>query len=814
MRVFGKLAPVAALVAALALAVAACDSAVERAEVHYQRSLALIAEGDEDRALVELRNVLRLDERHVPGRLAYARLLEDRGSTGEALGHYQQVVDYDRAHVEGHWKVAALALTGGDFETAVFHAGRAFVLAPDDPDVRAVKAIVDYRAGNEAEAVAMAEAVIAQVPQNVTAHMVLIVDRLAKGDAVGALSRADAATAAVPEDEGLHLMRLGTLERLGDQAAIGAQLVAMAERFPRNEGLRQALVAWHLRQGDPAAAEAVLRETAARTPDDAEAALAVVDFLSRAEGAEAARAEIDRLIEVEPGTIAFRRASAALDFSDGRQAEAIAELRAVVEGGPPSDTLRDLQVMLATMLNVTGDAAGRDALIAKVLEGDASHVDALKLRARAHVAADRPEAAIQDLRSALTQAPRDPEIMTILAFAHEREGSRELMGERLALAVETSGRGPEESLRYAHFLMQDGRLGPAEALIVDALRQAPGDPDLLATLGQIHLARRDFARVSQVAGLLAATGNPAAAGAATELELASLEAQGRLDETAALLEGVAGQGGGTAARVRLVQVHLAEGELEAAKAQVEALLAEEPGNRAGRLMRAGLLAFEGETAEAEALYRTLIAEAPEEAPAYAALASLLSGGGRDSEVLETLDAGLAATGGEWDLMLVKAGVLEAAGDFEGAIGVYEELYTRDSGDLVIANNLASLIASYRADPASLERAFQIARRLQSFRVPQFQDTYGWILARRGNPEAALAYLEPAAAALAEDPLVQVHLGMAYDAAGRPEEARQALARAVALAGEASELPPIVEARARLAALETSGRAVTPAAAGD
>ena len=76
---------------------------------------------------------------------------------------------------------------------------------------------------------------------------------------------------------------------------------------------------------------------------------------------------------------------------------------------------------------------------------------------------------------------------------------------------------------------------------------------------------------------------------------------------------------------------------------------------------------------------------------------------------------------------------------------------------MIANNLASLLASNRADPASLERAFAIARRLRGSDVPQFQDTYGWILHLRGDPAQALDYLAPAAAALPGNALVQFHL---------------------------------------------------------
>jgi tetratricopeptide (TPR) repeat protein len=148
---------------------------------------------------------------------------------------------------------------------------------------------------------------------------------------------------------------------------------------------------------------------------------------------------------------------------------------------------------------------------------------------------------------------------------------------------------------------------------------------------------------------------------------------------------------------------------------------------------------------------------------------------------------------------MKAGELERAGDVEGAIAVYEALYAEDSSNVIVANNLASLITTHRTDPESLERAFAVARRLRGSDVPAFQDTYGWIEYRRGNLEEALADLEPAAAGLPNDALTQFHLGMTYAGLGRKEDAARVLTRAVELAGD-SPLPQFVTARETLATL--------------
>ena len=63
---------------------AVCNSSEERAEKHFQTALEHIGNGDVDRAIVEFRNVFKLDGQHREARLTYARLQRDRGASQEA----------------------------------------------------------------------------------------------------------------------------------------------------------------------------------------------------------------------------------------------------------------------------------------------------------------------------------------------------------------------------------------------------------------------------------------------------------------------------------------------------------------------------------------------------------------------------------------------------------------------------------------------------------------------------------------------------------------------------------------------------------
>ena len=106
---------------------------------------------------------------------------------------------------------------------------------------------------------------------------------------------------------------------------------------------------------------------------------------------------------------------------------------------------------------------------------------------------------------------------------------------------------------------------------------------------------------------------------------------------------------------------------------------------------------------------------------------------------------------------------------------------RDSGSLIVANNLASLLADHRTDNASLEQAHRLAMMLRKSQVPFFKDTLGWVYYQRRDYKNALALLEEAAAALPGVPAVRYHLGMAYLADGQTEKGVEQFNTALGLA---------------------------------
>jgi cellulose synthase operon protein C len=788
-----------------AFGLAGCDTAEERAEEHYERGMDLLEAGDTARALLEFRNVFRLNATHVPALNQYAALLAKQGDMQGAVRHYLRVVELDPQNFGAHRDLAEILVAMQDFGEAEIHAAEALRFAPEDPQARALKAMLDFRNNlDRPGAIARAEAVIAEAPDVVAAHMVLIGDRLDAKDLDGALTRADAALEAVPGDEGLHLARLSILEKRGETEAIGKALIRMSELFPRNTGVRDALIQWHLREGDIDAAEAVLREGVA--PGNPEDALEVVQFLYELRGSEAASAELERLAGEAEDPVPYRRALAEIDFTEGRKEEAITALRALLAESGPSTKTHDIQVMLAGMLADTGAGEESAALVETVLAEERSHAGALKLRARAEIASGATDAAIRDMRLALIQAPEDPEIMTIMALAYEQAGNRDLMGERLALAVDVSSSGVAESLRYASYLMQEGRPDPARDILRDALRATPEDPDLWHMLGRIAIFKQDWDETIRIMDLLRAKGSPEAMALAASLESESLEMRDETGLLTGLLADLMRAGGPEADTARGVTSDLARGDVAAARASLEEILQDNPVNVPAHLLRAGIHAAAHETDRAEALYREAITSVPADVRPYEALVTLLSSQGREVDAASVAREGLEAAGPSPDLQLTLARMAEAQDDVPRAISLYEAVHEADPGNLVAANNLANLLtAGIAADPADrsaedtalLDRAAEIAQGLKGAGLPPLQDTYGWILFLQGDPEAARAYLEPAALGLPDNAQAQYHWAEVAYVLEEGEAAEARFARALELHAAGSPLPQAETVHMRL-----------------
>ncbi|MEI4488227.1 tetratricopeptide repeat protein [Frigidibacter sp. MR17.14] len=830
-------------------ALSACQSTEEKAENYYQSAVKLIDGGDVDRGLVELRNVFRYDGQHHDARALYARTVRARGDLKEAYGQYLRLAEQYPDDPAAALALTEISLATGRGEEGLRYAGVLRRIHPDlaaaPAEVQAAVRAVDFAAAAQkkdsagmAEAAAAAVTLLRGAPDLALARQVVIAENLSQQRWEAARDEIAAGLAAMPSDAAalgaedrlmlrrLYEMRLGVLQQLGDKVGFETGLKEMIAYFPDETALQATLLRWYVSEGRLDDAEAWLRARIAAAGADPEPRITLVQFLAELRGGKAALAELDTVLAQDPlpadvvaNAATFRGQRANLRYLQGDRAAAVTEMRDVIKAaegdGTTAAQIDRLRIGLAKMEVGLGNQVGARQLVETVLSHDATNIDAMKLKGNWLIDDDKTGDALVVLRAALGQAPRDPELMTLMARAYEREGNRDLMAEMLARAVELSSSAPETSLRYANFLLSDKKLRSAEDVLIDALRLAPADVQLLAALGRTHVAMKDWARAEQDVSRLRELAPEQMREMADQLQAQIFAGQNRTEDLSQFLtERGAAQGEGSlAAEAAVIQANIVAGKLDAALSRSEALMAKLPDDPGAKYVRATVLSLARRDQEAAGLLEDVVAAQPRLLSAWQALVAVQTRRGDLDAAGAVLDRAEATLGEDPTVKMLRASWLEARGDLEGAIAIYQALYDQRSDNIVVANNLASLLTTARNDDESLSRAYTIARRLRGLAMPAFQDTYGWIAFRRGDMQEALAALEPAAAGLRNDPQVQFHLGQVYAALGRADEARGQYDRAAQLIPAGSN--PAMETRlseAR-AALEAAPAAGAPAAAG-
>jgi putative PEP-CTERM system TPR-repeat lipoprotein len=799
-----------ALVGALLTVLTACDTAEERAEAHFQRGLELVEQGTPVKAQLEFRNALKLNKTHVQARYEFARIMRSDQDIRGALKNYLTIVELDGNFLPARLEIGEIFLLANRPEDAARHIEAALKLEPENIRARSMQATVDFKNGNVDLALERANAVLAEDPSNVTGRLVNVAYLMDRGELRKALAEIDKGLGLSPEDLSLNVVKLGIAEQLGDPEPVGQQLKILVRMFPKTNQFRSSLTAWHMGRNETVEAEDQLRALADNNPEDVRWSLDLVRFLGSIKGPAEARAELERLIASDHPHAEYQFALAAVDLSEGDNEQGMARLRAVVEkAGDTADGFK-ARVEVARYMIRSGDRKAGFAEIDYILEKDPRNVAALGIRAARFVEEDRPDLAINDLRAALDSDPDNLKLLGLLATAYERAGSHELAVERMAQAATVSNYEPQPTLRYVKALMAEGKDDVVESILRDALAKREDNREFLLTFAQLRLAKEDWREVQRIADRLRVLDPEDAA--ADRLIAASLVGQKMFSQSIDVLsEAVAASDGADiGAMMSLVRTYVAAGQVEEAESYLAAQIKENPGNPAALVLFGSLQAARGKLDEAEASFLRAIEEAPEYGVAYASLASIYETKGNQDEAKRQLEAGLEASGND-NLRLALAMRMEAAGDIDGAIDAYNTIYSRRSDSAIVANNLASLIADHRADdPAQLERAFNIAQRFRESSNPYMQDTYGWLLFLRGQPEQAVAALRPAAERLTSNALVQYHLGRVYEELKQLDRAHDTLARSIELAADAP-FTHLDDAKAALARVEAARKALaTPA----
>lgn len=777
----------ACLIAA-AIALGGCGSRAERAQNYYQRATSYLKDGDYVKARLEIRNALQLNEDMVEAWRTLAQIDEHDHNYRELAGSLRHVVELDPKDVQANLALGRLYLLAGDLEHALKAANSATEVEPKNANALALKAAVLFRLKDNDGAVQAAQAALAIDPGNVDANVVSAVIKYSKGDAAAALNTLSQVNPKGKDDLGVLFLKVNILDHIGNLAEAETLLRRLIELYPKEPAFRAQLIKFFIahKRDDDAIKE--LRAAATANPDDVSAEMNLVNLLRVTKGADAARSELVSRIGAGGKVFPYQIALARFDFSLGHVDDSIKLLKELIDKSKAADETMAAKTALADIYVSKNNMAAAEPLVTDILNADSRNIEGLRLRAAIRVDRGKFDDAIADLRTALNDKPQSPELLASIGLAYERSGLVELADKAYFDATKASNFSPAYGLNYVSFLRRRGLGDRAENILADLAGRNPNNVNVLSALAQVKLARQDWIGAHAIADTIRKLGEKTDVTIADQISGAAYLGENKLNDSMAMLQNAhEASPGAIQPLASLVGVYVQAHQIDKAESFIKAMLEANPKNAEALVLMGSIDVIKNDQAAAEKSFKEAIKEQPKDAVGYRALAGLYARQKKVDEAIGTIRTGLQQDPKNFALRLTLAGFLEVKGDFEGAIADYEGLLKDQPGSLVVANNLASLLADHRTDKASLDQAAALGVILKSSPVPQFKDTLGWLSYRQGNYTAAASMLETAATQLPGTALVHYHLGMVYLASGQDTKATEQFNRAKTLAPNDADL---------------------------
>lgn len=762
--------------------------APRNAEVQLALAQLAAADGKPADAMKAVDEALQIDPAHRDSLLLKGDLLYASGKSAEATATYRDILRIAPRHPNARLALAGIALAENRLAEARKEVDGALAFTPSSLQAHYLRALIDFKEGKTERARDGLAAVLKSAPDFLPALQLGGTVEYALGNLQTAEAHFNKVVQAAPHDPYALRLLAATQLRMGrfDDAA---RTIGVALR----------------RNADDPAALTVAGEIALAKRDFAQAARYFEDAASRDPGNAAIRTElgISRLGLGDERALADLRTAAGMEGAgsrahtflilDGLKRKqfdaALASIAALEkkEGANPLVWNYRGAAYLGKQDKVRARASFEEAL-----KLDRGFFPAAANLAQLDLQEKRPAAARQRFESILAVDPKHLGAMLALAELALRSGDEKTHTRWLEKAAAAHPQAQEPRLALGSHLLRKGSAAQALTVAREAVNLAPDSPAALELLGSAQLALGDSANALASYRKLVER-QPDKAAPLAKLAYAQWVAKDAAGARRSLQAALQREPAFREAQLLLGRIEIEAERFEAAYRIARRMQAQKPEQAAGFVL-------EGDTAFAQKDFPAALAafeRAHAIAPSGATLARqhrVLSALQRAPEGEKRILSWLSSHADDAPARLLLAESLIKRREYAAAARHYLVLHEKTPDDLVVLNNLAWALHESK-DTRALGYAAQ-ALKLRP-EDPAILDTYGWILARQGQPAQGLTHLRKALSKAPDAAEIRYHVAAILYQTGEHDRARGELERLLA---DATRFPQEQEARDLLARL--------------
>ena len=755
----------------------ACGGAEERKAVYMEKAKSSIADGDFDKARIELKNVLQIDPKDAEAYYQLGRVFESLKNYQKAFANYSKAAELSPDHLANQARLGRIyLLLVNDVDKAQEKVDFILTKDPQNPEGLLLKAAILAKAGKADEAIDVANNVLRNNPDDFDAISFVTVMYLKNKDTSAAKDLLQKSLKTRPDDDALNdmLAKVYLMEKRYDD--VEPIYKRFLEKYPDEFLSYQRLASLYHLEDKKLEAEKVLREAIRNNPEDNARYLALVKYINATKGQEVAIQELEKIVGDRTGQGDLRLALGELYLLAGEESKAIMVYKNAIKDFPGEVTAIKSAISLASIYFNNGETEMAESVVEDALQSSPNDPELNFLNARLALKNKNTEKAIISLRLTIKEQPENIDAYLLLRNAYLLEGNQEQVDKVLISAFDNNKSNPAALLKLAKYYINRD-LEKAEKIIDVYNGLKPDDYEGLSIKSAILNTRKEADKASDIAEKLLKLYPSQPNGYLQSVPV--LVSKGEIDKAISLLQ----QGYDKVMDNRKILVLLStleasEKKFDEAEARIINELKQKPDDAGLKLLLAKVYLPAGKIESAEKLLKEVLDANPGAEEPYLLLARIYQNQNNMSAYRKVLEKGWSNVKTGYRIPLKLATLYENEGRYQDAIEIYREMYSLNPNNLVVINNLASLLSDFSTKQEDMDLIKALADRLEESGKPVFKDTIGWVYYKLGDYRKAVEYLTDVVSKAPDVNIFNYHLGMAYKMNGDAEKARTYLSKSL------------------------------------
>ena len=757
-----------------------CGGADERKSVYMEKAKISIEAGDLDKARIELKNVLQIDPKDGEAYYQLGSVYEQQKEYRKAYGNYLKAEELSPELLANHAKLGRFyLLLMNDTEKAQKKMDLILSKEPSNTNGLLLKAAILLRTGGKeinSEVIKFAESIVADNPGHVEGSAFLATLHIKNKNNKEAINILDAALEKNGKNDKLNnLLGMVLVENKNYERAeiIYRQFLA---KNPDSSASYNRLAVFYGRIKDAVKAENTLRASIENDRNDEARILTLVKFLKQTKG------ENDAIKEL--------RSSIAVNNRLGKPRLALAEL--LFLKGEKEDAVKVYNKVIADFSDEADGVSARTTL-AQIYANDKKYTEASNiiddaisispndpsvnfLRAKLALRDKDYEKAIISLRIVTKETPDNIDAFILLSNIYNKEANAEQAVVILNNAYDANKANPSSLLKLAQYFMRRD-IEKSEKIIDRHNKIKPSSYAGLSIKAAILNEKKQQTEAFNVAEKLMDSYPDKASG-----YLQAVPYYGKKDDVnsaISLLEkGYINAKDNRKILTLLTLLQVKEKKFDIVEKRLNAELNSSPKDAQIKVMLAKVHLIKNEVDTAKNLLNDVIVDSADIEEPYLLLSDVYLGKKDLESAKATLVKGRSNIKGSFKIAIKLATLYEREESYKKAIEIYQAAHEINSDNLLIVNNLASMLSDHGDGGDDLQKAKSMAEKLTKSNQPVFFDTIGWVYYKLGDHEKSIEYLLKTIEKQPDVNIFNYHLGMAYKLSGDKAKAKTHLKKSL------------------------------------